>query len=594
MTEQAKAVDGMRIHPLWLLTIGAVAIRFLVFLARGDYIAFDEGWYLLLGRNVWAGDGFSLSGLRHVALSPLFPILAGALDRIVDAPVWTGRFVAAVTSGLLVIPVWSIVSRLAGRRTTLLTCGLVAVMPSLAPFAAPHWVGWDLWVGAEPVLHLFLFSGIALVLRALDRGRWLDWLFAGSAFALAYLARPEAVLPFGIIGLLLASTAIARRSPRQLAACAVFGLAFALVAAPYWFYLHDALGRWALTGRAVQVSLPQLPGGANAAGVRRANNVISGMLWEGRHADYVQTLFALDPSGTRLSNSYWGIPDRSGEPAPDDPLPVKARMDSTAVVSPEESESLSPGLQEPPKWVSGLRYYGRALGIVAPWYLWPFVVAGAIGRRRLARAEVLTAVPLVATSPLIARVVAIDPRTQLFLAPLLAYYAARGIRLVGVLADRRGGRLPVRRGFIAGILAFVAIALLLGTDVRRAYIGARVESPHQIVATENRIIGEVLREIVPDDEPIMSWHPGFAIHARRDWRVLPLAGFREVVRYANAIDCRFIVLSSYYPTPIAREALPAEHLIIRIPDDFVEADEYRVEVDEIHEHHATGWLRAVE
>lgn len=594
MTEQAKGVGGVRIHPLWPLTIGAIAIRFLVFLARGDYIAFDEGWYLLLGRNLWAGDGFSLSGLRHVALSPLFPVMAGALDKIADAPVWAGRIVAAVTSALLVVPVWSIVSRLAGRRTTLLTCGLVAVMPSLAPFAAPHWVGWDLWVGAEPVLHLFLYSGIALVLRALDRGGWQDWLLAGGAFALAYLARPEAVVPFGIIGLLLAAAAVWSRSPRRFATCAIFGLAFALVAAPYWIYLHDALGRWALTGRAVQVSLPQLPGGSNAAGTGRGGNIVSGMLWEGRHGDYVRTLFALDASGTRLANSYWGVPDRTREPAPHGSLPVKALSDTFAIESPEESGSDPAASRESSSWVSGLRYYGRALGIVVPWYLWPFVVAGAIGRRRLSRAEILTAVPLVATSPMIARVVAIDPRTQLFLAPLLAYYAARGIRLVGALADRRGGRLPVRRGFITATLASVAIVLLLGTDARRAYIGSRVESPHQIVATENRIVGEVLREIVPENEPVMSWHPGFAIHARRDWRVLPFARFRDVVRYANAIGCRYIVLSSYYPTPIARESLPAEHLIIRIPHDFTEAKEYRVEVDEIHEHHATAWLRAIE
>lgn len=584
----------MRIHPLWPLTIAAIAIRFAMFVARGDYIAFDEGWYLLLGRNLWAGEGFSLSGLRHVALSPLFPILAGALDRVIDSPVWAGRAVAAVTSGLLVIPVWSIASRLAGRRTGLLTCGFVAVMPSLAPFAAPYWVGWDLWVGAEPIFHFFLYSGIALVLRALHRGSWRAWLLPGGTFALAYLARPEAIVPFGFIGLLLVAMALAKRSPRRLAAYTAFGLAFVVVSAPYWLYLHEALGRWALTGRAIQVSLPSPQNDTGSPSARREGSVISGMLWEGRHADYVRSLFALDASGTRLANAYWGVPDRSREPARDVRHPVEATGDTTAVTETQGPKDAPVWSSTSPSRVNALRYYGSALGIVAPWYLWPFVVVGAIGRRPLSTDEVLTCVPLAATSPLIAVVVAIDPRTQLYLAPLLAYYAARGIRLVGTLANRRGGRLPVRRGFITAMLVLVSIALLLGTDARRAYIGARVDSAHQIVATENRIIGDVLRAIVPEGEAIMSWHPGFAIHARRDWRVLPLAGFREVVRYANAIDCRYIVLSSYYPSPIARDALPAEHLIIRIPDDFAEADQYRVEVDGIYEHHATAWLRAIQ
>lgn len=575
-----------------VLAIGAILLRLLIFVGRGDYIAFDEGWYLLLGRNLWAGDGYSLSGLRHVALSPLFPVLAGGLDRLIDSPVWAGRIVAAVTSGLLVVPVWSIVSRLAGRRTALLTCGLAAVMPSLAPFAAPYWMGWDLWVGAEPVLHLLLFSGIALVLRAVDRGGWWSWISAGVAFALAYLARPEAVLPFGITGLLLGAAAIAKRSPRRLAACALFGVAFALAAAPYWFYLHDALGRWALTGRAVQVSLPRLQNGSTGAS-SGGGNVVSNMLWEGRHGDYVRRLFALDASGTRLANSYWGISRGPVDEAPGDSLFAKAAGDTVAPVGSEGHGSTPDAREQAGRWRE-MEYYARALGIVIPWYLWPFVIAGILGRRQITYAEVLTAVPLVATSLAIAAVVAVDPRTQLFLAPLLTYYAARGIRLVGILAHRRGGRLPVSRGFIPAILSFSTVALLLGTDIWRAYIGARVGSVHQIVATENRLVGEVLRDIVPEGEAIMSWHPGFAIHARRDWRVLPLAGFREVVRYANAIRCRYIVLSSYYPSPLEPDALPAEHLILRIPEDFVETEKYRVEVDGVYEHHATAWLKAVQ
>ena len=40
-----------RVHPVVWLTAGACALRLLAFLGRGDYVAFDEGWYLLLGIN---------------------------------------------------------------------------------------------------------------------------------------------------------------------------------------------------------------------------------------------------------------------------------------------------------------------------------------------------------------------------------------------------------------------------------------------------------------------------------------------------------------------------------------------------------------
>ena len=66
-----------------LLVLSAIAVRFIVFTSRGDYVAFDEGWYLLLGRSVFDGEGFRLSGLRHTTLSPLFPLAAGLADAVV-------------------------------------------------------------------------------------------------------------------------------------------------------------------------------------------------------------------------------------------------------------------------------------------------------------------------------------------------------------------------------------------------------------------------------------------------------------------------------------------------------------------------------
>src|SRR5690606_22733576 len=182
---------------LALMTLGAIALRLLMFTGRGDYVAFDEGWYLLLGRSLLSGDGYSLAGLRHTVLSPLFPILAGAMSFITGDIIWAGRVVAALCAGLLVVPCWFLFRRLADEGTAWIGCLIVIAVPTLAPFTVPFWIAWDLWVGAEPVLHLFLYGGLALALRAHDTRRVRDWLLAGLAFALAYLARPEAILVLG-------------------------------------------------------------------------------------------------------------------------------------------------------------------------------------------------------------------------------------------------------------------------------------------------------------------------------------------------------------------------------------------------------------
>ncbi len=572
-----------------------------MFVGRGDYVAYDEAWYLLLGRNVMAGDGYTLSGLQHVALSPLYPLLAGALGSIMGNPIWAGRIVSAVAAGLLVIPCWSIFRRLAGRSTALLACALVAVMPSLAPFVVAWWVGWDLWVGAEPVLHLFLYSGIALFLRARARGHVGDWALAGTAFALAYLARPEAVVVFGLLGLGAAAVAVIRRSSRAAVGVAVFGLVFGLVVAPYWIYLHSTLGRWALTGRGVEVTLrTDAPAGQARP---RAAARIERMLWLDDEAPYMHTLYALDSSGTRLASAYWGVASANTGPETERMVDDRTRTEAPSgraaanqVVPggpmPSTGPAAPPAVPESPAAPNVFVLYGWTLVILVPWFLWPLIVPGLLAPRRSHwSAELPVLGPLVATSLLVAGLVAVDPRTQLFIVPILAFYAARGIRLLGLAWDRRLRPPQIRRRFIGAVLSAIAVVLLLATDARRLYLSVSVGSPHHILGTGKRRVGEVLQRIVPEGEPVMSWAPAVAVHARRDWRVLPFASFPEIIRYAAAVRCRYIVLSVYNPSPLEVEKMPRDYLIVRFTPEAAGAERWTIEVTETGDNYAVAWLR---
>lgn len=613
--EAAPAADSrwrtmFSAHPLLWLTLAAVTLRLVIFLGRGDYVAFDEGWYLLLARNLFDGDGFSLTGLRHVTLSPLFPILAGAVAELIGDPIRAGRLVAAVAAGMLVWPCWSIFTRLSDRRTAWIACVFVAVMPALAPFAAPYWIGWDLWVGAEPLLHVFLYAGIAFALRGWREQRIIYWAAAGLALALAYLARSEAILPFGMLGLMLTARALWLRTPRAMLNVAVLALAFAVTAAPYWLYLHDAMGRWTITGRGVEVVVPRTatesatgaespPSGGAATGIER-------MLWEEGQRSYMYSLYALDDSATRLASSYWGIPDEdavaeshsaaaeSAAPmaqgaapptVPQSPAPMTQRP---APVSAPASPAAAPNDALPGRWT----LYVRALATAIPWYLWLFIGVGLFGVRRPWRNELVVAVPLVITSVAIARIVAADPRTQLFLVPLAAFYAARGVTMFGAFVDDRIRDSSLRRGFVAAATATILSFVLLATEARWVYLGLSLGSPHHLVGSANRRMGEALRTIVPEDEPVMSWHPAMALYARRDWRVLPYASFDNVVRYANATDTRFLVLSQYYPPQGILGELPREHLVLDIPPGAAAAGgQFRLELTDAGTSHMFGTVQ---
>jgi len=618
---------------LLALTAAAILLRLVLFLGRGHYVAFDEGWYLLLGRNFWSGEGYTLSGLQHVALSPLFPVLAGALDVLIGDAVWAGRIVAAASAGLLVVPCWFIFHRLAGRTTAVVACTFLALMPSLAPFVAPYWIGWDLWVGAEPLLHLFLFTGVAFFLRAWEgeHGSRPAAAGCGAAFGLAYLARPEAIVAFGFLGL-VAVLAARRRLRSRAVPIVLCAAAFAVTAAPYWSYLHDTLGRWSVTGRGIQV-MPASRVGAGASG--GASNTIEAMLWRDE-STYVRTLYSLNAAGTALANGYWGVrrsageagEERGGTAAADtptiggaphaeipgvDPPPSEPPATDSAAHTPGTTDPSTPraGPNDPAAAGDGLvesvARYVRSLGVVIPWYVWLFVAVGVAtpwlagtrdtreytppGEARRPDLEALVAAPIVGTSVLIAIVVATDPRTQLFVAPLACFYAARGALAMSRALDRKMGA-EVRPLFATALVAGALALVLLATHARRLYFSLAVGSPHHIVAAENAVVGAALGEATPPDATVMSWHPAIALFADRDWRVLPLEPMQRIVRYARTEPRPYLVFSVFYPPELLQAEEP-HYLVVHVPADTPTSERWRIEVPQGREIVAFGRLHAV-
>ena len=553
--QQAGALgrSGSSRQAVVTIAVGAVLLRLLLLLGRGDYLAFDEGWYLLLARSIYTGEGYSLVGMPHVTLSPLFPILAGALGWLIDSWLWGGRIVAAVASGLVVLPAWSIFRRLATGGSALVAAALVAVLPSMAPFVVPFWIGADLWVGAEPLLHLFLYTGVAFWLRAQAGGRLWSWGAAGAAFALAFVARPEAIITWGLLGLVSLAIAMSRRSPRTVAGAALMGATLVVVAAPYWVYNHTITGEWTLTGRAVAPvatatrAVGPLERGGPASG-------IEGMLWADDDA-YERYLYGLDHTRLRLQSDYWGFPGDSAMPQP---------VESGEAVPPPPGSSPDRATDRP----STFALYVRALGIILPLLLWPFVILGLAQPRprSVLRRELPVTLSLVGTSLAIAFLVAVDPRTQLFLVPLLSLYAARGFSVVEQEVQKRTHGRGLRPGFVETGLAVIAVVWLLGINAQRLYRSVVLGSPHHIVAEQNRLVAEGLDRVLEGEEgPVASWHPAIAVFADRDWRVLPYADLPAVARYTTAAGAKAVVLSAYYPPDVGVENLDTRYLVLKLP-----------------------------
>ena len=148
--------------------VGAVlvgfALRCVVAALKGP-VGTDEALYLVLGRNLWAGEGYTLLGAPHLIFPPLFPAVLGAVARIVGSEALASRIVF-VLSGTALIPVLHAL----GRRTFGEPAGraaawLAAVSPALTVYVASWFWG---SMSEPPFLLLAMGAWLAVVVAVDD------------------------------------------------------------------------------------------------------------------------------------------------------------------------------------------------------------------------------------------------------------------------------------------------------------------------------------------------------------------------------------------------------------------------------------------
>lgn len=242
--------------PLLAILVAGLALR-AAFASLPRAVRWDEAAYLLIARNLLAGNGYSeLLGALDVHQPPVVGLLAAA-GLALRLPIeWAAAAPAHLALGsLIVLPLYALGQALGGRRAGLMAALLGALYPALA--ASPLYWG----SMTEPPYVLFILTGVYATYRcgkALSSGvRPWGWAaLLGLAFGLAYLTRPEALLflavMLGYLGLLwiFDGPPRSRRLGRLAASGALAVAVLALVALPYVLYLHQATGRWMLSGKA--------------------------------------------------------------------------------------------------------------------------------------------------------------------------------------------------------------------------------------------------------------------------------------------------------------------------------------------------------
>jgi 4-amino-4-deoxy-L-arabinose transferase-like glycosyltransferase len=202
----------------------------------------DGAQYASIAEHLRKGLGYGGLGTpgRELNFPPLFPLLIFVASFVTKSYWAAGRLVAFVFGALLPLPVFGIALRLFNRRTAWVAAALAALHPLLVNLSFTVW--------SEGPYATILLTAIYLVLRALDHPGIGIWAAVGGTFGLAYLIRPEALVPMflaAIFAVAATEGVLAIRCKRAVAAIAVF----AVLVLPEVILIYGSTGKVRLEGK---------------------------------------------------------------------------------------------------------------------------------------------------------------------------------------------------------------------------------------------------------------------------------------------------------------------------------------------------------
>lgn len=225
-------------------------IALITYLLRLDYshlprtVWGDEPFYLWLGRNWFQGRGYSFAFTGHWDYhhTPGYPFLTAVLTPWAGSMQRASEWNFILFSVILALAVYALARRIYGPRSAL-AAGLIV---ALAPATALMPLYWGTMT--EPPYLALAFVGLYFAHRALHRFTVRDIVLAAIFLALSYYIRPEAVVYWGAMGLVLGIKALSQPPRwRRLAYPALLGLVFLLILFPYLNLVHQATGTWAIS-----------------------------------------------------------------------------------------------------------------------------------------------------------------------------------------------------------------------------------------------------------------------------------------------------------------------------------------------------------
>ncbi len=536
---QARNRDALLII---LCCLAAFALKLGLLAFRNGYIDPDEGYYLILARNLAAGAGYGFNGLPNVVFPPFLPFLIAGLNFLVSNLRLSLNLITAFSGSMLGWVAFRLLKKEGTSIYPLLAGVFVLFVPALNDFVpvAESYTR-NLYRGSDILNALLTFSTAYLIVLAIRTNRARYSILGGIVLGLAYLTRPEGVLLLVLLAGWLGLLGFLRFIRLSIKSTALFVCAFLIVASPYLVYLKTVTGRWTFSAK-VDAS-------------RNYRDSLMEVVKRDNWVPFTKIHYSLDRKTWEMNDIYWGyhpgLKSDSGF--------------SISILAKNARENFRLGLVIP--------------RTIFPFYLWILAIPGlALGIRRIWRRErsSLDAV-LVVFFPYSLAVLALSypiPRHHLFLTPVLCIYAVKGIEWTASLISRRRAaqnallkRFPLAVGLI--VLGLFA-SEFLGNFNRSVLHDSNFRN---LIAVDERVSKYLAAR---GENVLMSVQPRIGIWANSDWQVLPQADLAEVLQFAKHKKVDYIVWPSrniqnnlYILVEVKTSVLPAvskENLSFQILD----------------------------
>ena len=417
---------------------------------------------------------------------PLYSIFIGVFNLVFNDLELSARLVSVIFSTLTIIPLYLMVREAFGRTAAMTTALLFATLPFIHGMS-----GIDI---GEPTYTFFVIAGAYLFWRGVRGERISFYTSAGMLLGAAYLVRPEAFIAcFALTVFFIGKNILFRKRSSLARGCLLLGCfwcGFVIFASPYIWYLHEATGKWQLSGKS----------GINSEVIREYRGTIS----------IDDQKFLLDEQGNFKAGKGQSIFN----------------------IMIDEPELFRSNI------LQNIKELFPALNGVFPLYLWPLIL---IGLFNYTRREVCLDMHLILfgiSAPLIIYIIFfVQSRGFYAYIPALLVWTGAGGKKI---SDWMGGAFQPFRAFPPVIpLIILLCTYYVFTEFPRQ------KPPYSHFQDGGRFdekqIGLRLRKIIRENVPIMTRSGRIAFYAGKPMILPPQADYDEIISYARRNKARYLI-----------------------------------------------------